>query len=135
MALFPVFFPIKCGEGNSLMTKKRNTIVLIIAATGFNIFLTALIFIALFFLFFLFIKPLISDNFIVFVLPLVFIVSIFLSFTVYRTLLRRVLKNVDMDKYFNTEFSFKLSRHKKDADGKDAPKVENAPKVESAPKA
>jgi hypothetical protein len=104
------------------MTKKRNTILFIIAAAGFNIILTTLIFIAMFLLFFVFIKPFISDNFIVFVLPLIFIVSIFLSFVIYRALLRRFLKNVDMDKYFNTNFSFKPAKRKKDEADVDTPK-------------
>ncbi|MDR3173315.1 MAG: hypothetical protein LBU19_03605 [Treponema sp.] len=121
------------------MKKKENTIVLIIAATAFNIFLTALIFMAMFSLFFVFIKPLISDNFIVFVLPAVFIASVFLSFGIYRILLRHIMKNVNMDKYSNTEFSFKLPKRKKDVDEEgastfDAPKVEDAPKMEDAPK-
>ena len=105
------------------MTKKGNTIIFIISATAFNIFLTVLLFIAMFFLFFVFIKPLISDNFIVFVLPVVFIVSVFLSFVIYRTLLRRIFRDVDMNKYFNTGFSFIPAKRKKaKADG-DAPKA------------
>ena len=103
------------------MTKKGNTIIFIIAATAFNIFLTVLLFIAMFFLFFVFIKPLISDNFIVFVLPVVFIVSVFLSFAIYRALLRRIFRNVDINKYFNTDFSFMPAKHKKNTDGEDNP--------------
>ncbi|MDR3357183.1 MAG: hypothetical protein LBO04_08390 [Spirochaetaceae bacterium] len=99
------------------MTKKGNTILFVIAAAGFNILLTVLIFIAMFLLFFVFIKPFISDNFIVFVLPLIFIVSVFLSFVIYRTLLRRFLNKIDMDKYFNTDFSFRPASKKKDSDG------------------
>jgi hypothetical protein len=128
MALFPVFFSVECRERGGFMTKKENTIIFIIAATTFNIFLTALIFIAMFAMFFVFIRPFISDNFIVFVLPVVFIVSVFLSFGIYRMLLRRIFKNVDMDKYFNTEFSFSPPRRKKGADEKDTPKVEVSPK-------
>jgi hypothetical protein len=105
------------------MTKKGNTIIFIISATVFNIFLTSLLFIAMFFLFFVFIKPLISDNFIVFVLPAVFIVSVFLSFVIYRTLLRRIFQNVDMDKYFNTDFTFVRAKRKKDMTDADAPKA------------
>ncbi|MDR2344141.1 MAG: leader peptide processing enzyme [Spirochaetaceae bacterium] len=105
------------------MTKKGNTILFIIAATGFNIILTVLIFIAMFFLFFVFIKPFISDTYIVFVLPVIFIVSVFLSFAVYRILLRRFLKNVDMNKYFNTDFSFKHAKNKKITTGKTNPEA------------
>lgn len=103
------------------MTKKRNTIIFIITAAAFNVFLTALLFMAMFFLFFVFIRPLISDNFIVFVLPVVFIVSIFLSFVIYRALLRRIFRDVDMNKYFNTDFSFLPAKHKKNTDGEDNP--------------
>jgi hypothetical protein len=92
------------------MTKRGNTIIFIIAATGFNIILTVLIFIFMFLLFFVFIKPFISDNYIVFCLPVIFIISIFLSFTIYRILLKRFLVNVDMDKYFDSAFSFKKKK-------------------------
>ncbi|MDR2445628.1 MAG: hypothetical protein LBD44_06815 [Spirochaetaceae bacterium] len=105
------------------MTKKGNTIIFIIAATAFNIFLTSLLFIGMFFLFFVFIKPLISDNFIVFVLPIVFIVSVFLSFVIYRALLRRIFQDVDMNKYFNTDFTFIHAKRKKDKADTDAPKA------------
>lgn len=92
------------------MTKRGNTIIFIIAATGFNIILTVLIFILMFLLFFVFIKPFISDNYIVFCLPVIFIISIFLSFTLYRVLLKRFLVNVNMDKYFDPAFSFKKKK-------------------------
>jgi hypothetical protein len=89
------------------MTKKGNTIIFLIAATGFNILLTVMIFVGLFFLFFIFIRPLISDNGIVFALPVIFVIAIFISFAVYRALLKRFLANFDMDKYFDTAFSLK----------------------------
>jgi hypothetical protein len=92
------------------MTKKGNTIVFIIAAAGFNILLTVIIFIVLFLLFFVFIRPFISDNGIIFALPVIFIAAIFTSFTLYRALLRRFLANVDMEKYFDTAFSFDFKK-------------------------
>jgi hypothetical protein len=92
------------------MTKKGNTIIFIIAAAGFNILLTVMVFIVLFVLFFVFIKPLVSDNGIAFALPIIFITAVFLSFTLYRVLLKRFLANVDMDKYFDTAFSFDFKK-------------------------
>ncbi|MDR0662967.1 MAG: leader peptide processing enzyme [Spirochaetaceae bacterium] len=88
------------------MTKRGNTIIFIIAAAGFNILLTVMVFIILFLVFFVFIRPLVSDNGIVFALPFIFIAAVSISFTLYRVLLRRFLVNVDMDKYFDTAFSF-----------------------------
>jgi hypothetical protein len=92
------------------MTKRGNTIIFIIAAAGFNILLTVMIFVILFLLFFVFIRPLVSDNGIVFALPIIFITAVFLSFTLYRVLLKRFLANVDMDKYFDTAFSFDFKK-------------------------
>jgi hypothetical protein len=89
------------------MTKKTNTILFIIAATGFNIVLTGLIFVLLFLFFFTVVRPFISDGYVVFGLPAVFIVSIFLSFVLYRTLLKRFMKKIDAEKVFDTSFSFK----------------------------
>ncbi|MDR0409634.1 MAG: hypothetical protein LBH18_04470 [Spirochaetaceae bacterium] len=89
------------------MTKRGNTILFIVAATGFNIVLTGLIFVFMFALFFVFIKPFISDNYIIFGLPVVFMISILISFILYRAILKRFLANVDMDKYFDTAFTFK----------------------------
>ncbi|MDR1362473.1 MAG: leader peptide processing enzyme [Spirochaetaceae bacterium] len=92
------------------MTKHKNTILFIIAATGFNIILTVMIFIFTFLLFVVFIKPFISDNYVIFGLPVILIISIFLSFTIYRILLKRFLANVNMDDYFDTSFSFKKKK-------------------------
>jgi hypothetical protein len=94
------------------MTKKGNTILFIIAAAGFNILLTVMAFVILFLLFFVFIRPFTSDNGIVFALPIMFIAAVFISFVLYRALLRRFLSRVDMDKYFDTTFSFNFKRKK-----------------------
>jgi hypothetical protein len=94
------------------MTKRGNTILFIIAAAGFNILLTVMVFIVLFLLFFAFIKPLTSDTGIVFALPIIFIMAVFVSFVLYRVLLRRFLHRVDMDKYFDTAFSFNFRKKK-----------------------
>jgi hypothetical protein len=60
-------------------------------------------------------KPLISDNYIIFALPVIFITSIFLSFVIYRLLLNRIFSGVDMDKYFDSNFSFKKKSSAPDA--------------------
>ncbi|MDR0383120.1 MAG: leader peptide processing enzyme [Spirochaetaceae bacterium] len=89
------------------MTKKANTILFIIAATGFNIILTGLIFIVLFLFFFVAVRPFISDSYVVFGLPVIFIIAIFLSFVLYRAALKRFFKNIDIERVFDTSFSFK----------------------------
>jgi hypothetical protein len=89
------------------MTKNANTVLFIVAATGFNIVLTGLIFTLLFLFFFVVVRPFISDGYVVFGLPVVFIVSILLSFSIYRALLKRFMKNIDTEKIFDTSFSFK----------------------------
>jgi hypothetical protein len=89
------------------MTKKANTILFILAATGLNIILTGLVFMLLFLFFFVAVRPFISDGYVAFGLPAVFIVSIFLSFVIYRALLKRFMKKIDAEKIFDTSFSFK----------------------------
>jgi hypothetical protein len=89
------------------MTKKTNTVLFILAATGFNIILTGLVFVLLFLFFFVAVRPFISDGYAVFGLPAVFIVSIFLSFVIYRALFKRFMKKIDAEKVFDTSFSFK----------------------------
>jgi hypothetical protein len=89
------------------MTKKTNTILFIIAATGFNVVLTMLVFALLFLFFFAVIRPLISDSYIIFGLAAMFLASVFLSFTLYRALLKLLFKKISAEEYFDVSFSFK----------------------------
>lgn len=89
------------------MTKRAKTLLFLAAAVLFNIAVTVLSFAALSLLYFAAARPFISDNFIIFGFPVIFITAIFLSFAVYRAVLRRFMRTFDMNRHFDTAFSFR----------------------------
>jgi len=86
------------------MNKKVNTLLFILGATVFNIFVTILSFVLLFLLYAKLIAPLLPEGGGSWVFSLFFLVSIVISFLVYRYLLKFLLTKVDVEKYFDPIF-------------------------------
>ncbi|GMO40181.1 MAG: hypothetical protein Ta2B_20020 [Termitinemataceae bacterium] len=83
------------------MTKKQFSFLFIGAATLFNIITTVLFFLLLFLLYFSFLRPFISSNYIIWGIPVIFILSILFSFFLYGRLIKIFFKKVDLNKYFD----------------------------------
>ena len=89
------------------MSKKTNTLVFILGATVFNILITLIAFFILLALYARFLFPLLPETAGAWGFPLIFIGSIAVSFVVYRLILKRVMKKIDMEKYFDPIFGRK----------------------------
>jgi hypothetical protein len=82
------------------MNKKVNTLLFVLGATVFNILITIILFIALFFLCAKLLPPNIAGG----ALPFLFIVSLVASFFVYNAVLKSITSKINMDKYFDPIF-------------------------------
>jgi hypothetical protein len=82
------------------MNKKVNTLLFVLGATVFNILVTIILFMMLFFLCAKLLPPNIAGG----VLPFLFIVSLVASFFVYNAVLKIITPKIDMDKYFDPIF-------------------------------
>ena len=91
------------------MNKKTNTLIFILAATVFNIFITVLAFVIFLVIYTGVIYPRAPESSIAWVLPVLFLVSIIVSFLVYRLVINIIMKKVNMDKYFAPIFG--ANRH------------------------
>lgn len=86
------------------MSKKTNTLLFILAGTIFNILVTIISFLVLLITYSRFLFSLIPQSAIAWVIPVMFTVSIFVSFLVYRIVLNKIMKKVDIEKYFDSIF-------------------------------
>ena len=86
------------------MNKKVNTILFILGATLFNVFITVTSFVLLWVVYEKFIKDLLPKSAQNWYFQLIFISSIVISFFVYRFILKFLLKKIEMEKYFDPIF-------------------------------
>ncbi len=87
------------------MSKKSNTVMFLIAATIFNIFLTFTTLLGLIVFYGKLIAPKLPENATTISLPIMFIVALVLSFVIYRLILKLVMSKIDIDKYFEPLFA------------------------------
>jgi hypothetical protein len=90
------------------MSKKTNTLLFMLGATVFNVLITIITFVVLLVVYGRFVVPLIPspdpenpNPIIGWGLPVIFVGAIALSFVLYRFILKKVIKRIDMDKYFD----------------------------------
>jgi phosphoglycerol transferase MdoB-like AlkP superfamily enzyme len=89
------------------MNKKINTMLFILGATLFNVFVAILSFILFLVLYARFIIPLLPENSRSWGFTLIVLASIAVSIFVYRLVLRFLLTKVDVEKYFDPIFAGK----------------------------
>jgi len=82
------------------MSKKTNTLLFILGATLFNVIVTVACFIILVLLYGKFFFNVLPKSGDAWALPIIFIISIAASFFVYRSLIKLLMKKIDMTKYF-----------------------------------
>jgi hypothetical protein len=86
------------------VNKKANTLLFILGATVFNILVTILSFLALFFLYTRLLGSVLPEEAFAWGFFFVFIGAIALSFVIYQALLKQLMKRVPMEKYFDPIF-------------------------------
>jgi hypothetical protein len=89
------------------VSKKTNTLLFILGATVFNILVTMISFFALFFLYSHILASRLPDEAFIWGLIFVFIGAIVLSFVVYQSLLKLLIKKINVEKYFDPIFKSK----------------------------
>jgi len=92
------------------MNKKVNTLLFILCATLFNILVALFSFTVLFFLYIKFFMTLIPEAGRYWGFIIIFLVSIVISFFTYRVVLKYLMKQVDVEKYFDPIFARKRNR-------------------------
>jgi hypothetical protein len=95
------------------MSKKSNTLLFILGATVFNI-LTTIICMIILMAIYARIIPMLPESGAAWGFPVIFIAAIALSFVVYRVILKRVMKKVEMEKYFDPIFGPRRPPPRKD---------------------
>jgi hypothetical protein len=86
------------------MSKKTNTLWFILAATVFNVLITVVIMLVLFVIFVRFLVPVLPESVVGWGLPVLLLAAIGLAFLTYQQIIKRVLKRIDVDKYFDPIF-------------------------------
>ena len=86
------------------MSKKTNTILFILVATVFNVFVTVTCFILFLIIYSKFLFPRLSESISPWIMPVLFIASIVASFLVYRLALKIFMKKVNMEMNFDPIF-------------------------------
>jgi len=92
------------------MNKKINTLIFILCATLFNIFITVVCFIILILLYINFLMPVISEANRSWGFSILFLASIIISFLVYRFLIKYLTVKFDFEKYFDSIFVKKYKK-------------------------
>jgi hypothetical protein len=92
------------------MNKKANTLLFVLGATVFNIFITLLSFVLLTLAYVKLIIRIVPESGRGLVLAFLFVAAIIVSFFVYRVVLKYLIKKVSIEKYFDPIFT---RRHKK----------------------
>ena len=91
---------------NRKINKKLNTILFILGATLFNIFIIVGVFLLLLGVYAGLLMRVLPADAGTWAIPLSFIAAIAVSFIVYRFTLNRLLKKIDMERYFDPVFSY-----------------------------
>jgi peptidoglycan/LPS O-acetylase OafA/YrhL len=86
------------------MSKKSNTLLFILGATVFNILTTIVFLLILLVLYARLLAPLLPEESAGWGFPVIFILSFVLSFLSYRIILKRLMKKIEMEKYFDPIF-------------------------------
>jgi hypothetical protein len=86
------------------MSKKSNTLLFVLGATVFNVLTTIVFLLILVVIYARFLAPLLPEASAAWGFPVIFIASFALSFVLYRLILKRVMKKVEMEKYFDPIF-------------------------------
>jgi len=94
-----------------MMNKKINTVLFILGATLFNVFVAIVSFVILTFLYIKFLFTLIPEANRTWGFSIIFLGSIAISFLVYRFVLKYLLTKIDVEKYFDPLF---VSKYKRD---------------------
>jgi hypothetical protein len=89
------------------MSKKTNTLLFILGATAFNILVTLISFFALLFLYSHVLASRLPEGSFIWGMIFVFIGAIVLSFVVYQSLLKLLIKKINVEKYFDPIFKSK----------------------------
>jgi hypothetical protein len=87
------------------MNKKANTLLFVLGATVFNIFITLLSFVLLTLLYVKFIIRIVPESIRGLVLAFLFVAAIVASFLVYRVVLKILIKKVEIEKHFDPIFT------------------------------
>jgi uncharacterized membrane protein len=87
------------------MNKKMNTLLFILGATLFNIFVTIAAFLLLLALYAKILLNSLPESARAWSIPLIFIAAIIVSFVIYRFTLNLLLKKIDMERYFDPIFT------------------------------
>jgi ABC-type uncharacterized transport system permease subunit len=83
------------------MSKRTNTLLFILGATAFNIFVTLVTFILLLLVYARFLMNILPQESQVWILPVMFILAVAVSFFVYRYVIGIIIKKIDIEKYFD----------------------------------
>lgn len=83
------------------MSKKTNTILLMLAGTAINVVLAVIIILLLFVLYSRFLAHLIPEQVAQLAIPIIFILGLFLTFRVYKVIMSAIMSKLDMDKDFD----------------------------------
>jgi len=86
------------------MNKKANTILFILGATLFNIFVALISFVVLTLLYVRFLMMLLPENNRSWGFTFIFLAAIAVSFLVYRFVLRHLLEKIEVEKHFDPLF-------------------------------
>jgi hypothetical protein len=86
------------------MNKKANTLLFVLGATLFNIFVALLSFVILLLLYAKFIAPSLQEGGYSWAFSLIFLIAIGVSILVYRVVLKYLLTKIDVEKYFDPIF-------------------------------
>ena len=89
------------------MNKKTNTLLFILGATVFNVFVTVLCFVVMMILYAKFVMVFLPEEAHSWAFPLMFIIAIAITFFLYRFALKLLLKKIQVDKYFDPIFGKK----------------------------
>lgn len=98
------------------MSKKTNTLLFVLGATVFNVLITFISLAVLLFIYFKFFIPVLPESAAPWGFPIIFVGAIAASFFIYRTVLKQILKRVDMEKYCAPIFGPRRPAHHKPQD-------------------
>jgi hypothetical protein len=87
------------------MNKKANTLLFVLGATVFNIFITLLSFVLLTLVYVKLIIRIVPESGRGLVLAFLFVAAIVVSFLVYRVVLKILIKKVEIEKHFDPIFT------------------------------
>jgi hypothetical protein len=89
------------------MNKKINSILFVLGATMFNVLVSVLSFLLMLIIYVKFIMHLLPQKAQAWSFSLIFIASLAIAFLVYRSVLRFLIKKIEIEKYFDPIFARK----------------------------